>query len=151
MSSYYSILFNKWHRWMDKLIFLQKQFKLIKDEKKNIRCKGGNDLQEIDIKVAWSGYVSTGTDRATSSRKAMRSAPPHRSQLSRTEEGESKIRQITESEEPGSYSKKMYVCSCMYECIICIICMYACMLYVHILMSSNGIVIAKPLIERPQW
>jgi hypothetical protein len=53
---------------------------------------GGNDLQEIDIKVAWSGHVSTGTGRATSSRKPMRSAPPHRSQLSRTEEGESKIR-----------------------------------------------------------
>ena len=56
------------------------------------RYKGGNDLQEIDIKVAWSGHVSTGTGRATSSRKPMRSAPPHRSQLARTEEGESKIR-----------------------------------------------------------
>ena len=56
------------------------------------RCKGRNDLQEIDIKVAWSGHVSTGTGRATSSRKPMRSAPPHRGQLLRTEEGESKTR-----------------------------------------------------------
>ena len=93
---------------MDKLIFLKKQFKRIKDEKTTtyFRCKGGNVLQEFDIKVAWSGYVSTGTDRATSSRKAMRSAPPHRGQL-RTEEEESKTRR---SKEPGSYSKKMYVC-----------------------------------------
>ena len=47
-----------------------------KKQHTNFRCKGGNDLQEIDIKVAWSGHVSTGTGRATSSLKPMRSAHP---------------------------------------------------------------------------
>jgi len=60
-------------------------FKIIKDEKNEHtlihRYKGGNNLQEIAIKVAWSGHVSTGTGRASSPRKLMISAPPHRGQL----------------------------------------------------------------------